>query len=105
MLVIPVGNVTAETELTYEYGVRNTPKKSSTASKDPSPSLSPDGATGGASPASDNKVPPMTLDGKPHLPFQLQIEYTGRDGSRCLRVITEAKPMTKDRSQAERGEK
>ncbi len=84
-LVIPVGNVTAETELTYEYGVRN-------KSNNPTP------------PSSEGqKVPQLMIDGKPHLLFQLQIEYTGRDGSRCMRVITEAKPITRDRKEAERG--
>ena len=48
-------------------------------------------------------VPPLLVDGSPHLPFQLQIEYTGRDGSRCIRVITQAKPITTNRDVAERG--
>lgn len=30
MLTIPVGNVTAETELSYEYGVRNKKKEEAT---------------------------------------------------------------------------
>ena len=45
----------------------------------------------------------MSIDGKPHLPFQLQIEYTAQDGSMNRRVITEAKPITKEREIAERG--
>lgn len=93
VLLIPVGNVTADAELTYEYGVRNHSKKSTGASPTPSPVAS-----------SDVTVPPLMVEGKPHLPFQLQIEYTGRDGSQCLRVITEAKPVTRDRSKAEKGE-
>ena len=48
-------------------------------------------------------VQPLTIDGKPHLPFQLQIEYTAQDGSRNRRVITDAKPTTKEREVAERG--
>ena len=43
------------------------------------------------------------IDGQPHLPFQLQIEYTSLDGDRCLRVITQTKPVTKDRSVANKG--
>ena len=43
------------------------------------------------------------IDGQPHLPFQLQIEYTNSDGDRCLRVITKAKPITTDRLKAEKG--
>ena len=58
------------------------------------------GASAAALPA---KVPPLTIDGKPYLPFQLQIEYTAQDGSRNRRVITDAKPTTKEREVAERG--
>ena len=58
------------------------------------------GASAAALPAD---VPPLTIDGKPHLPFQLQIEYTAQDGSRNRRVITDAKPTTKERGVAERG--
>ncbi len=60
------------------------------------------GATATAS-AGDNKVPQLTIDGTPHLPFQLQIEYTSQDGSRCTRVISQAKPTTKQREVAEKG--
>lgn len=106
VLVIPVGNVTAETELTYEYGARarSRSKKTVTApvGASPAPKLSP---AAGASPAPKMlAVPTLTLEGKPHLPFQLQIEYTGKDGSRCMRVISEAKPVTRDRDEAERGD-
>ena len=58
------------------------------------------GATGGEK---GPDVAPLLVDGKPHLPFQLQIEYTGQDGSRCMRVITQAKPTTTDRGVAEKG--
>ena len=60
-------------------------------------------ASGGASGGSGTDVAPLLVDGKPHLPFQLQIEYTGQDGSRCMRVITQAKPITTDRVVAEGG--
>ena len=106
-MVIPVGNVTAETELTYEYGVRSHTKKKTTAStaaprvpKGATPTLASDDKAAPTTP----EVPPLTVNGKPHLPFQLQIEYTGRDGSRCMRVISEARPVTRDRSEAERSE-
>ncbi len=56
----------------------------------------------GASPKV-KRLPPLQIDGKDHLPFQLQIEYTGKDGSRCVRVISQAKPVTRDRDVAERG--
>ena len=114
VLVIPVGNVTADAELTYEYGVRSNPKKAKTPSAQAKGTSSAAAAAAAAPPpppppppaqASSSGIPvqPLTVDGKPHLPFQLQIEYTGRDGSRCLRVISEAKPTTRDRNMAERG--
>ena len=59
------------------------------------------GGAGGGAGVTD--VAPLLVDGKPHLPFQLQIEYTGQDGSRCMRVITQAKPITTDRGVAEKG--
>ena len=61
------------------------------------------GATAGASPLVEKDVPPQMVDGQPHLPFQLQIEYTNSDGDRCLRVITKTKPVTQDRKLAEKG--
>jgi hypothetical protein len=43
------------------------------------------------------------IHGRPHLPFQLQTEYTTADGSVLVRVITKVKPITEDRQVAERG--
>ena len=56
---------------------------------------------GGATPTPD--TPPLMMDGKECLPFQLQISYTSLDGAQCNRVITQAKPITKDRQVAEAG--
>ncbi len=67
------------------------------------PTAPGEGATATAA-AGDNKVPQLTIDGTPHLPFQLQIEYTSQDGSRCTRVISQAKPTTKQREIAEKGQ-
>ena len=124
-----VGNVTADSELTYEYGVRRTaakPQKKLTAQpkkeeKDDGDIVKSKGNTRtgcplliivflllgesrGASSSSDDTVPPQIINGQPYLPFQLQIEYTNSDGDRCLRVITKAKPITTDRLKAEKGE-
>lgn len=60
-------------------------------------------SSGGASGGEGVRVPPLMVEGKPHLPFQLQIEYTAQDGSRCMRVITQAKPITTNRDLAEKG--
>ena len=67
-------------------------------------SLSSSAVSGGATGGEEGvEVAPLVVDGKPHLPFQLQIEYTGQDGSRCMRVITQAKPITTKRGVAEKG--
>jgi len=63
-----------------------------------------DGASGGGASPSVKRLPPLKIGGKDCLPFQLQIEYTGKDGSLCVRVISQAKPITTDRDVAERGE-
>ena len=66
----------------------------------------PGGAVGGGGAAADTTKdkPPLMVDGKECLPFQLQISYTNLDGAQCNRVITQAKPITKDRQIAEAGE-
>ncbi len=61
------------------------------------------GATASGASPNFKRVPPLKIDGKDHLPFQLQIEYTGKDGSRCVRVISQANPVTRDRDVAEKG--
>ena len=35
------------------------------------------------------------------LPFQIQIYYTDLEGAQAMRVLTQTKPVTKERSQAE----
>jgi len=49
------------------------------------------------------EVPPLTIDGELHYPFQIQIEYIAHNGSRLMKVITNAKPLTRDRNIAEKG--
>jgi hypothetical protein len=66
-----IGNATIETEITFEYGIK---KLGSKASKN---------------------------DEFKELPFQLQITYTGLDGSRAMRVYTKIQKFTKDRNEAE----
>lgn len=70
------GNVKADIEVTYEYGV--TKGKSA-------------------------RVPPIIRDGRAHLPVQLQMEYTAVDGARIMRVFTRAMPTTNNRKTAEDG--
>lgn len=104
VLTIPVGNVTASTELSYEYGVR---AKDAKTKPPPPPTDSAAGGVGGATGGGEAEkkkkdVRPLTINGKPFVPFQLQIQYTGVDGSCCMRVITQAKPVTTNRDVAER---
>ena len=49
------------------------------------------------------EVAPLTIDGELHYPFQIQIEYTAHNGSRLMKVITDVKPLTRDRNIAEKG--
>ena len=48
-------------------------------------------------------VDPVMINGQINYPFQLQIEYTSLEGDKCLRVITQTKPLTNNRELAEKG--
>ena len=48
-------------------------------------------------------VDPVMINGQISYPFQLQVEYTSLEGDKCLRVITQTKPLTKNRELAEKG--
>jgi len=67
-----VGNATHDTELTFEYSTK---------------------------PFTIRRR--MGLEKEKELPFQVQIKYTRLDGMRCIRVITETRPVTSDRQVAE----
>eukprot|EP00753_Platysulcus_tardus_P005322 PLAT13174.1.p1 GENE.PLAT13174.1~~PLAT13174.1.p1 ORF type:complete len:812 (-),score=424.03 PLAT13174.1:165-2561(-) len=67
-----VGNVNADTELTFEYGLRSKKEREE-----------------------------LGLAELKALPFQVQIEFTKLDGSRCIRVISNVKPVTRERHVAE----
>lgn len=78
-----IGNVTKDMDITFEYGVRphaNWGKK----------------ASGEEAAASSSRA-----DTPSELPFQLQVTYTDLDGARAMRVLTQAQPVTRDRSEAE----
>lgn len=63
-----IGNVTQETEITFEYGVRDSVWDDTKESK---------------------------------FPFQLQILYISKDGTKALRIQTQLKTITNDRQLAE----
>ena len=62
------------------------------------------GISAGASKESRASTSPLIINGKVHLPFQLQVRYTDRDGSRCMRVSTFSKPVTSDKKTADESE-
>ena len=68
-----IGNVTGSSEISFEFSTKRTEK------------LGQLGVAEGA-----------------QVPFQTQILFTRQDGSRCMRVITHAKPLTANVSTAER---
>ena len=48
-------------------------------------------------------VPLIDVDGHQCYPFQVQIEYTGHDGSRLMKVFTKTKQETSEKAVAEKG--
>lgn len=72
-LVRDVGNVTDDTQFSFEYSTRP-----------------------------PSEVPAGVLDGMSELPFQVQIRYTRLNGMQCVRVISRAQEITEDRIEAER---
>ncbi|KAJ8032397.1 Circularly permutated Ras protein 1 [Holothuria leucospilota] len=95
-----VGNVRADTEATFEFGVRRTRQKE----------VLYDNGGGTTFLQSEDDDDPIydsvgaqqsMINGIEELPFQVQISYTGRDGGQYIRVITMNRPVTKDREFAE----
>lgn len=68
-----VGNVTTDTEFTLEYGMRSKEERER-----------------------------LGVSELGTVPFQLQIRYTRLNGMRCVRVMTQCKRVTRDRTEAER---
>ncbi|XP_070190102.1 circularly permutated Ras protein 1-like isoform X2 [Littorina saxatilis] len=142
-----VGNVRADHEISFEYGMRKIkPKQTSkpnpldrisevstsmevdnssqnptaassdapTADKNSSTSTETQGeeatgaaacaagASGGETGAGDGAGGDGDEDIPSELPFQLQISYTDIDGTKALRVLTQKKPVTRDRKLAEK---
>ncbi|CAF0741925.1 unnamed protein product [Adineta steineri] len=70
-----IGNVTKQTEVTFEFGIRNKQEVKEKYHID--------------------------LDQLEQLPFQVQVIYTAADGSKALRVLTQLKEATNNRDIAE----
>lgn len=75
LLTVPLGNVKANTELSYEFSVREN---------------------------CTLRAHPPTEDCQ--MPFQLQVDHVLPDGSHMMRVFTRTLPVTKDRTTAEKSE-
>lgn len=76
LLIRDIGNVTKETEITFEY----TLKKISALAK----------------------MDDLDLTKIEHFPFQTQITYKALDGSKCIRVITERQKISSEKEKLER---
>ncbi|CAF1422223.1 unnamed protein product [Adineta steineri] len=70
-----IGNVTKQTEVSFEFGIRNKQELKDKWNID--------------------------LDQLQQLPFQVQVIYTAADGSKALRVLTQLKEATENREIAE----
>ncbi|CAF1064942.1 unnamed protein product [Adineta ricciae] len=70
-----IGNVTKQTEVTFEFGIRSKQELKDKWN--------------------------MDLDELKQLPFQVQVVYTAVDGSKALRVLTQLKETTENREVAE----
>jgi hypothetical protein len=76
LLTREVGNVTQDTEITFEYTLK---KVSELA-----------------------KMEDIDLTTIKFFPFQSQITYTALDGSKCIRVITEIQNVSSNRDELEK---
>ncbi|CAM9853394.1 unnamed protein product, partial [Sphacelaria rigidula] len=101
-----VGNVTRDTELSFEYQVRSRAEREALGIDTAnflSSSVDSSGppATTAASAASACGSGKKKKDKSAHLPFQVQIRYTRPNGMKCVRVLTKTQRVTKDKRTAE----
>lgn len=103
-----IGNVTASTEVTFEYGVRcqTNRKKAMNATIKEENEQAEEASGGERAPeaAGCSKEEPMETDQEElkELPFQLLVKYTDTEGATALRVLTQCQPITYDRREAEK---
>ncbi|KAK3593841.1 hypothetical protein CHS0354_011443 [Potamilus streckersoni] len=116
-----IGNVTQDTEITFEYGMKiGAEKKEDTSTSDGTAKSEDTGEKAASSSAGEGSK--ITVGEKPEVkseegqskdqtkeggqpeefPFQIQIAYTDTEGAKALRVLTKTKPTTRDRKIAER---
>ncbi|XP_078000409.1 circularly permutated Ras protein 1-like [Glandiceps talaboti] len=101
-----IGNVTADTEITFEFGVRkrgDVQRQGQEVLYDNRGGMQVQAEGGVDEPFYDipsesvAAAQQSALTGLDRLPFQLTITYTSRDEAQCLRVITQDRPITNDR--------
>lgn len=123
-----LGNVNADSEAFYEFGVRRellprrtpaaTPHSAAAAAPSPAapgappPAAADPGAEAGAAAAPAAPAPPSaaapaapSAAAAPklaQLPFQLQVKFTKLDGMECVRVITKQQRVTSNAAEAKR---
>ena len=90
-----IGNVTKQTEVTFEFGIRNK-QGLFLEGKCIRPRL-----TCLPSILELKDKYQIDLDQLKQLPFQVQVTYTASDGSKALRVLTQLKETTENREIAE----
>jgi hypothetical protein len=94
-----LGSVTEESEVSFEFTVRPEYLAAPQAAPaDESPKAEAAEAAEEAAASSQPALPAMPDS----LPFQLRIHYTKPNGTKYLRVVTNAKPVTQDRTVAEK---
>lgn len=76
MMVRELGNVTDETEITFEYRLKGLKELV--------------------------KMEDLDLTQITHFPFQAQITYSALDGSKCVRIISNQQQVSSDRDQLEK---
>lgn len=76
LMVRDIGNVTEETEITFEYTLKKIRDLA--------------------------KMDDIDLTNIDAFPFQTQIEYTALDGSKMIRVITETQKVSSDKEKLQR---
>ncbi|XP_063403864.1 uncharacterized protein LOC134687468 isoform X2 [Mytilus trossulus] len=127
-VVKQIGNVTADTEFTFEYGIRineqrdeevtvmetvNKEKMVSMVIVEKEKTISmetdkkqeektvDDQSPNEASTSSESGRSKVKVEVPDDLPFQLQLKYTDTNGATALRVFTQIKPATRNRKEAE----
>ena len=95
-VVHQVGNVTKDSELTFEYGIKRSQKISEKLQQ----------AKGQLGDVVDPNPSRLLAAGEDEdldeIPFQVQIAYTNIEGASAVRVLTQTKLVTRDRVKAEK---